>query len=66
MRRFLLDHARKARRQQDLPTLLDFQRLTGAGCRCTGCALELAQAFDLERRRVVAGLNGQGLLFSEP
>lgn len=60
MRRFLSERSEK-----DLPALIEFQRITGAGRRCTGCALDLARAYAAERMRREAELSKQPLLWSE-
>ncbi|CAG0967504.1 hypothetical protein ANRL2_01387 [Anaerolineae bacterium] len=65
MRRFLAEKSGAAKVEKELPSLLDFQRATGAGRRCTGCALDLARAFDIERKRRAAEISEQPLLWSE-
>lgn len=65
IQRFLVGNSGVARAEKELPSLIDFQRATGAGRRCTGCALDLARAFDMERKRRAAEISKQPLLWSE-
>lgn len=65
IRRFFVGNSGAARAEKELPSFINFQRATGAGRRCTGCALDLARAFDMERKRRAAEISKQPLLWSE-